>query len=184
MQEWNRIELRLTELGCLSEMALLPGAVDEEIAALEGHIGFSLPPSLQRFLKVHDGQNGFGLMMGNQFLSIAGIRQQWDNWRSLDEDAMNEDCADSMDSSPDGVIKPMYTNRAWIPLTHDGGGNHIGLDFDPGKLGKSGQVIAFGRDEDIKRLVADDFETFLAKNLSWLESASWNGKYLDAPHIA
>ena len=73
---------------------------------------------------------------------IAG---EWDNWRSIDETAMNEDCADFMDSAPKGVIKPKYTNPLWIALTHDGGGNHAGLDFDPDANRRPGQVIVFGR---------------------------------------
>ena len=55
----------------------------------------------------------------------------------------------------------MYANPLWIPLTHDGGGNHAGLDFDPDTKGRPGQVIVFGRDMDTKRLVAPNFETFL-----------------------
>ena len=73
---------------------------------------------------------------------------------------MNDDCADMMSSDPPGVVKPVYTNRHWIPLTHDHGGNHVGLDFDPDDEGTPGQVIAYGRDEDEKQLLATSFEAF------------------------
>lgn len=36
---------------------------------------------------------------------------------------MNADCADFMPSRPEGYVKPLYTNRLWIPLTTDGSGN-------------------------------------------------------------
>lgn len=40
MQEyWKRIERRFSALGCLNEMALLPGADENEIADLERRIG-------------------------------------------------------------------------------------------------------------------------------------------------
>jgi len=177
---WERIERRLAELGCADAMALRPGASANEIAQLEEHLGIGLPDSVKRSLAIHDGQDGFGLVDGSALLSLAGIRQQWDTWRSLDEDAMNADCAEFMASEPEGFIKPMYCNRAWIPLTHDAGGNHVGLDYDPGPLGQRGQVIAFGRDEDTKRLLAGSFEAFMEARLSWLERARWNGEYLDA----
>lgn len=179
---WIPIERRLTELGCLEEMALLPGATSDEIAALEQHIGCTLPDALKQSLSVHNGQKGFGLYWGQGLLSVAAVRQQWDSWRAIDETEMNLDCADFMRSEPVGFIKPMYCNPAWIPLTYDGGGNHIGLDFDPDKLGKSGQIIAFGRDEDTKRLIAGNFEELLTACISWLERAEWNGEYLDSPN--
>lgn len=182
--QWMRIRDRLQSLGCLEEMALLPGASQAEIDALERHIGVILPDPFKRFLVVHNGQDGFGLIYGSALLSASGIRQQWDNWRSIDESAMNADCAEFMASDPEGFIKPLYCNRAWIPFTHDGGGNHFGLDLDPDILGKAGQVIAFGRDEDTKRLLANSFELFVEDCIAWLERAVWNGEYLDVARSA
>jgi len=180
VETWLRIERRLAQLGCLEAMGLRPGADAQEIERLEAHLGVALPDSVRQSLAIHDGQDGFGLAFGCELLSVAGIRQEWDNWRALDEADMNADCADAMDSVPSGFIKPLYCNRAWIPLTHDGGGNHIGLDFDPDRLGQRGQVIAFGRDEDVKRLIANSFETFMASCLGWLERATWNGTHFEA----
>lgn len=182
MQEkWIRITDRLKELGCLDAMALQSGASQNEIEALEKHLGYELPQPVRDFIAIHNGQSGFGLLFGNEFLSLTGIRQQWDNWRSLDESAMNRDCADFQGSEPVGFIKPVYCNKGWIPLTHDGGGNHFGLDLDPDSLGTSGQIIAFGRDEDTKRLLADSFESFIEAGISWLKRATWNDEYLDGP---
>ncbi|NHZ90783.1 KNR4-like cell wall assembly/cell proliferation coordinating protein [Massilia sp. CCM 8733] len=178
-QLWARIERRLAELGCLDKMALRPGADPQAIAQLERHLGVVLPDPVKRFLAIHDGQDGTGLVDGYTLLSIAGIQQQWDGWRELDEEAMNADCADSMGSEPAGTIKPMYTNPAWIALTHDYGGNHVGLDLDPDLLGQPGQVIAFGRDEDVKRLLANSFPEYMDIYVAWLERARWNGQYLD-----
>jgi hypothetical protein len=45
-------------------------------------------------------------------------------------------------------------------------------------------VIAFGRDEDTKRLLADSFECFVEDCIRWLEGAVWNGEYLDAARSA
>lgn len=179
-QRWSRIEHRLAELGCLDAMALRHGAAPQAIADLEQRLGVALPESVKRFLAIHDGQDGNGLVFGNTLLSVAAIEEQWNGWRELDEDAMNADCADLMGSEPEGAIKPLYCNCGWIPLTYDGGGNHIGIDLDPDTLGQSGQVIAFGRDEDIKRVLANSFPEYVETFIAWLERAHWNGKYLDA----
>ena len=92
---------------------------------------------------------------------------------------MNAECAEFMRSEPQDVAKPMYCNRAWIPVTHDWGGNHHGLDFDPGMVGHAGQIIAFGRDEDTKVRLALDFSRYVEQLISWLRSATWNGEWLE-----
>jgi cell wall assembly regulator SMI1 len=178
-KHWETIERRLVDLGCVTEMQLNVGATEDALSNLEAHIGVQLPDSVKQFIFIHNGQKGFGLLLGQQFLSTDGIRREWDVWRSIDEEDMNEDCAEFMASEPAGFIKAMYTNRLWIPLTSDSGGNHLGLDFDPDNLGRVGQVIAFGRDEDTKRFIASDFSAFLDRCIAWLTSAVWNGEYLD-----
>ncbi|WP_426399488.1 SMI1/KNR4 family protein [Ralstonia sp. R-29] len=179
--QWNQIEESLLSLDCLERVRLRPGASPSQIAELEQHLGVRLPERLKAFLSIHDGQDGsVGLVGGETLLSVENIRKEWDAWRSIDEEAMNADCADFMASQPEGFIKPMYTNRLWIPLTKDWGGNHLGLDYDPDKKGSVGQVIRFGRDEDTKRLVARSFEDFVSLLVSAMEAARWNGEYLES----
>jgi cell wall assembly regulator SMI1 len=180
LNKWSEIEEVLTSLGCIENMRLRNGADPEVLELLEEHLGVTLPESLKEFLKVHDGQErGPGFAESGYFLSVEGIRSNWDMWRGIDEEEMNKDCADLMASAPEGFIRPMYTNRRWVPLTSDDGGNHVGLDFDPAELGGLGQIIVFGRDEDTKRLLASSFEDYVELLLSWLKSAKWNGKYLE-----
>ena len=164
-------------------MALRPGATNRDITDLERHAGVVFSSTVREFYLTHDGQDGSGLMFGQSLLSIAAVRAKWDVWRSLDEEAMNADCAEFMRSDPPGVIRPMYCNRAWVPLTHDHSGNHIGLDFDPGRIGARGQIIAFGRDEDTKRLIAENFDMLLELHVAWLGRANWNGSSLHGPDV-
>lgn len=179
-EQWRRIEAALSSLGCLDEMALQPGADTQRLAELERHLAVQLPESLKAFLLVHDGQDGdHGLVDGQHLLSVAGIMAEWDAWRQLDEAEMNESSADMMGSEPEGFVKPLYINRGWIPLTKDWGGNSIGLDLDPDHLGTVGQIITFGRDEDVKRVIAPDFESLVELVIASLGSATWNGEYLE-----
>ena len=175
MQEiWDRITARLAELDRLTEIRLLPGATSSELASLGRHLGVKLPLELDSFFRIHNGQNGgIGLVFGHTLLPVEQIRKQWDSWRDIDEQEMNRDSAVFMKSSPDGFIKPLYSNNLWIPITHDWSGNHFGLDFDPDFKGQEGQVIMFGADQDTKQLVAHDFPTFVDKFVTHLESAEW-----------
>ncbi|WP_444902151.1 SMI1/KNR4 family protein [Microbulbifer sp. SSSA007] len=172
---WEVIKEKLSQLGCLDKLNLNSGCSQSEIEVLEQHLGVELPADLKEFLSVHNGQffRGLGLFFESQFLSTSEIAQRWDSWRELDEEEMNKDCADYMRSNPEGFIKPLYINKFWIPLTFDWAGNHIGIDFDPGKKGIPGQIIAFGRDEDTKLLIAENFTDFISKFIQALDTASW-----------
>lgn len=175
--EWVEIIDILRRERLLDSCMLNPGATANELAELEEHIQQTLPPALRVFLSEHNGQRAnapLGLYLGREFLSTDGIRLQWDTWRLIDEADMNADCAEFMSSEPPGTIKPMYTNRSWIPLTHDYGGNHVGLDFDPDTGGVAGQIIAYGRDEDQKRLLASSFNEFLPLMVAELRDADWS----------
>lgn len=174
---WNEIIAHLKQKRLFDACDLNPGATSAEFAQLEQHIGQSLPKELFAFLSEHNGQKQsakLGAYVGRELLSIEGICKQWDVWRSIDEAAMNDDCAEFMSSNPPGAVKAMYTNRRWIPLTHDYGGNHIGLDFDPGPIGTVGQVIAYGRDEDEKQLLANSFGEFLPIMVAAVREEDWS----------
>jgi cell wall assembly regulator SMI1 len=174
---WREITEILRRERLLAAARINPGATRQELQDLETHLGLGLPESLKSFLTEHNGQSDdakVGAYVGSQLLSTKGIRAQWDNWRSIDEEDMNADCAEFMSSKPEGFIKPLYCNRHWIPLTHDDGGNHVGLDFDPDLKGTRGQVIVFGRDEDEKALFASSFDDFLTTLVTKLRSADWS----------
>lgn len=180
-QIWASIKASLHEKSCLDEVQLRPGASESELVELEAQLGVALPDLLRQLLMIHDGQDGVGLLFGSQMLSSVEIRRQWHGWREIEADGMNAECAEFMKSSPAGVVKPMYTNARWIPLTHDGGGNHMGLDFDPDIGGAEGQVIAFGADEDTKYLLAPTFAEFAEKAVEWISQASWDGENFESP---
>ena len=174
---WDDIILILRRERLLAATSLNSGATTQDLKGLEQHLGVELPTAVGAFLSEHNGQSErakVGVYLGSKILSTGDIRDQWNTWRSIDEEAMNAECADFMSSKPEGVVKPMYTNRLWIPLTNDFGGNHVGLDFDPDHNGKRGQVIMFGRDVDQKFLIADSFDEFLNELIPKLRAADWS----------
>ena len=70
-------------------------------------------------------------------------------------------------------------SRCWRKTSHrclragDGSGNHIGLDFDPWPGGRLGQVIIYGRDEDMKAVLAQSLGQFLNWIADLLESGNF-----------
>lgn len=76
---------------------------------------------------------------------------EWRIWKGLEEEYANEGDHYSV---PAGWIKERYIDRYWLPISKDWGGNHLGLDLDPDEMGRWGQVINFGRDEEVKYVIA------------------------------
>jgi uncharacterized protein (TIGR02996 family) len=146
---------------------LNPGASAEQVDAVERAIGQSLPPDVRESFAIHNGADWF--LFGNDMLTTTSLVDHWRVWRGVEE--YNEEFRDGMKSYPEGAVAHEYTIPGWIPLTADGGGNHLGVDLTPGPAGTFGQVINFGRDEEHKCVLASGWAEFLADYATFLESS-------------
>lgn len=142
---------------------LNPPATDAQIDRVEHLFGNRLPRSYRQLYKWHDGENDdrHGHIYGLPLLSLQHAEAEWTGWvRTLAEFGGNRYAIPGA-AWPKGAVDPAYINPAWLPLTSDGSGGHIGLDFDPWPNGRVGQVILFGRDEDVKVVLAESLGQFL-----------------------
>ncbi|WP_062054558.1 SMI1/KNR4 family protein [Aquimarina longa] len=120
--------------------------------------GFSFPKELQVLLNTYNGIENIG------FLSARQIFDEWKNWKEIYDsvDWMLIDLTGN--NHPDGrKTIGIYTTPYWIPFMSMGDGNFIAIDYAPGSKGKSGQIIAFGADENKIRWIAENMEDFLQK---------------------
>lgn len=174
-ERWDAIERAFVSHGIPPAKLFQPPATDEQVRQLTAATSLTLPADAESFYRIHNGQqlDVAGILFGIELLSIQRIIENWRNWEAVASDDLNEDLAGSMSSNPPGYIRPLYVNLRWLPLTHDQCGNHIGMDFDPGPKGAQGQVIAFGRDEDQKKLMASSFADFIDMYIEELQSIDW-----------
>lgn len=174
-ERWNLIENAFSSRGIAPAELFQPPATSEQFEQLSSVTSLTLPAEAESFYRIHNGQQlgVLGVLFGIELLSIPRIIENWRNWEAVADDGLNEDLADSMSSDPPDYIKPLYVNLRWLPLTHDQGGNHIGLDFDPGPQGSIGQIITFGRDDEEKKLVASNFTDFIDMVIEELQSIDW-----------
>lgn len=152
---------------------LNPPATMDEIEAAEAKMGVAFPDDLKALYLTHNGEmeSGPGLFFGLPFLSLDDMLSEWQTWVELSGDA-ELDAIESY-SVPDSWIKEQYINRYWLPIAIDYGGNHLGIDMDPGSEGIRGQVINFGRDEEVKYVIAHN----LADLLAFIVQTLKNGTY-------
>ncbi|MGE7803474.1 SMI1/KNR4 family protein [Lysinibacillus sp. NPDC096215] len=146
---------------------LNPPASEEEIQKVEKEMAIKFPDDIRELYLMHNGEkeDGPGLFFGLPFLSLNDVLQEWYVWEQLEEEFAMEGSSYSV---PAGYIKERYINRFWIPISKDFGGNNIGIDVDPDHKGQIGQVINFGRDEEVKYVIAtqlSDFLEFIAETI-------------------
>jgi cell wall assembly regulator SMI1 len=154
---------------------LNPPATDSQLDAFERLIGFKMPRSYRQLYRWHDGEEDdrWGHIYGLPLLSLHQAGAQWTAWNEVLAGFGGNRYEIPGAGWPQGAVDPAYINPRWIPLTHDGSGNHIGLDFDPWPGGRLGQVILYGRDEDVKAVLAQSLGQFLDWIASLLESGNF-----------
>ena len=152
-----------------------PPATDAQMDAFERLIGLKLPQAYRQLYRWHDGENDdrWGHIYGLPLLPLRDAASQWKAWIDVLADFGGDRYEIAGGAWPAGAVDPAYINPRWIPLTHDGSGNHIGLDFDPGSRGRVGQVLLFGRDEDVKAVLAESLGNFLEWIADLLESGNF-----------
>jgi cell wall assembly regulator SMI1 len=155
--------------------AFNPPATDRALAAFDRLVGLRMPRSYRQLYKWHDGENDDrrGHIYGLPLLPLREAGSQWKAWKNVLADFGGNRYEIRGGAWPQGAVDPAYINPRWIPLTHDGSGNHIGLDFDPWPRGRVGQVILFGRDEDVKAVLAESLGKFLEWIAGLLESGNF-----------
>lgn len=157
------------------EYGFNPPATDDQIDEIEQLIGLKSPQSFRDLYRWHDGEHDdrCGHIYGLPLLPLEEVVAEHQLWQETLEDIDGDRYAIPGGSWPEGAVDPAYINRGWLPFTHDGGGNSIGLDFDPWPAGRIGQVIIFGRDEEVKVVLADSLGQFLDWVAGLLESGNF-----------
>jgi cell wall assembly regulator SMI1 len=176
---WARIEaaLRATAPDLLA--ALPPGASPEAVVATERRLGVEFPADVRESFAIHDGSGGahtesgvdllphdaYGLI-GVPMLSLAECVSDWESWLEASEGGRFDDSR----ANPSGPIRRKWWCRGWVPVTWDGGGDHLCIDLDPAPGGVLGQVIYFSHEEGPLEVVALSWRTYLEEYAADLQA--------------
>jgi len=149
----------------------------KEIESVEEKVGVKFPVEFKELYLAYNGQKGeinTGPFYGLTFLTLDQMYDEWESWATIvDNDGENEFLSDLCSSHVKGAVKSDYANKKWVPFAYDGGGNFLGLDFDPSDRGTSGQVINFGADENVKYILGSSFSEFVDWYVDQLEKGNY-----------
>ncbi|SEB02207.1 Cell wall assembly regulator SMI1 [Thiothrix caldifontis] len=162
MTKWKELKQAIIQKSPELGQYLNSGVDPEKLVELESRLGVALPMEYKEIYLQNDGEvwESPGFFFGLHFLTLESVISELDRWEETVNLGYN-DLTDFCESKPLGHIQDIYANKKWLPLMDDAGGNFIGLDFDPGPKGISGQIINFGRDEDVKYVFSSSIGDFL-----------------------
>lgn len=151
MSTWQRIEAWIEAQASPLRAALGPPASEQDLRRAEQALRVELPETFKDLYRVHDGERGYvGLLGGRELLSIERILDEWNVWKGL----LDGGDFVGIESQPEGPIRRDWWNPRWIPISHNGAGDHLCLDLDPASGGIRGQIIEFWHDAAERRVVA------------------------------
>lgn len=161
---WSRIEAGLRAIAADRLLVWPAGASPEAISAAEGCLGISFPQDLRDSYAVHDGSGEADILphstmtlIAVPLLSLDEVVRTWQMWL----DFLRPPGFDDSRASPQGPIQAKWWNPRWVPVTWDGGGDHLCIDLDPAPGGVSGQVIYFSHEVGPVEVVAASWRAYL-----------------------
>jgi cell wall assembly regulator SMI1 len=167
---WDRIIQWYASNVPSKQLRLATGATESQIRKLETHIGLQLPKDVRESYLLHNGSDESSIFEYSYYLlSVEEIAQTWTDWKQL----VNAGAFAKMVGTPEGPIKNAWWNLKWIPITHNGGGDHDCVDMDPDKGGKAGQVIEFSHESGARKVSGSSFRDWLASFARRLESGEY-----------
>ncbi|EMR10599.1 hypothetical protein PNEG_01303 [Pneumocystis murina B123] len=163
------------------------GATVADVNELEYELECHLPKDVRESFFIHDGQERggkpTGIIFGITLLDCEELLEEYHLWKKVAINLTKIKASGpflrerrlfkQQGSYPKGSVREVYAHPGWIPLGKDFEGNNIGIDLAPGPTGRWGQVILFGRDQDIKYVVAHSWASFLAMLANDLEEGNW-----------
>jgi cell wall assembly regulator SMI1/predicted DNA-binding WGR domain protein len=161
---WRRIDAWLTQNAPSLMAKMGMPAKPEAIAEAERSLRLELPDAVRASYLIHDGSGEVSIFPSGDYLSLDEMLVQYKVWKELVE----EGSWDDEESEPDGPIQKVHYHLKWIPLTHNGGGDHTLIDLAPAEGGKVGQLIDFSHEmgpEGIAGIGLAEYLAYLADGL-------------------
>jgi cell wall assembly regulator SMI1 len=120
---------------------------DEEIKALEKKFKITIPSDLKELYKWKNGQSSFHSFVNNSMFmpleEALASAQECTSMIGYDFDIDN------------------WWNEHWIPIFHNGGGDHICYDIGGAFTGEQGQLIEFWHADNDRNIIAPNLKSFI-----------------------
>ncbi len=137
-------------------------AGSHEIDDIQKKLNVEFSEEIIDFYTIANGQAEMSdyFVYGHELLSLQGIFSEWKIWKKMSDKGLFCKNKTPLKAVAETGIKANWWNPKWLPITHDGAGNHFCLDFDPDVNGISGQIITLHQDSNKRLLAANSLYDF------------------------
>lgn len=178
---FNRIQTQLDLLQAKNpcadgELTLNPPATDADFDALEKLLGYAVPAEFKELYQIANGEASMGWLMGEEWLSIEHIMDEYRVWLELYEDKtfMEDDGTDfGCEPKSEAIKADFWWNPCWISLSANGMGDSLMIDLDPAPSGTVGQILQMWHDDGARELKAHSLRELLEKYAKDLETDNY-----------
>lgn len=172
---WKKIESWLSHNAPPVLRSLRGGATEQEIASVEAAIGHTFPSDYRESLLIHEGQelDQFGCSPGFVYgLNLYPLSKVLFG-RKMINDLLRTGLGHDLVIKTHGAVRPVWLDRAWIPIADDGNNNHCCLDLNPAADGHVGQVIKVWNESHLRVVQSKSFHEWLAAFAELLEGGEY-----------
>ena len=137
------------------------GASEKAIHLIAEKTGLKVPPTLAQLLKRHNGEKKFLGFLGHGFLSSEEMIIRWQqNSDILKNKSFDE--GERFYYQEELLTPNSFFSEKRLPFAHDGSGQYLSIDYNPGLKGKMGQIvyIPMGEPEPMS-VIAGSFDEFI-----------------------
>lgn len=160
---WTEIDASLKKLSPQAAAVLRKPATDKALTALGKSLKVPVPPELEAYLSIHDGQDE------KPRLPVVFVKTAWilmpaasivSAYKELEGLAADGEFDDREGSNEDGYVQSQWWSEKWVPFAVNAGGDHLCIDMGPTKKGKAGQLLWWYHDEDFREREYSDLTSF------------------------
>ncbi len=128
-----------------------------EIDDIQKKLNVEFSEEIIDFYSIANGQEEMSdyFVYGHELLPLQRIFSEWKIWKKMSDKGMFCKNGNPLKAVAQTGVKNYWWNPLWLPITHDGAGNHFCLDFDPDISGIPGQIITLHQDSDKRLLIAN-----------------------------
>lgn len=183
-EAWRRIVEWYAANAPTGSLRLPAGASDSAIRSAERRIGFTLPPDLRAFYRLHDGLGEPGFLHYGSFQSLTQMVASWQAHLNFEQSQRARIASGEWaPTHMTGPIRSVWWSAKRALITNIGGTDGVMVDVDPAPGGAVGQLVEFDHELGPRCVLAPSFTNWLQRLAVGLEAGLFE-RDADGPEIA
>ncbi|GCE31275.1 hypothetical protein KDA_67590 [Dictyobacter alpinus] len=167
-EAWQRIDAWIQQFApSQANTYFYPGASNEQIAHIETTLGLQLPEDIKESYHIHNG--GESILGWGNFFSIEYFGKSR-YAQLLQEPGWAGKTPQWVQQGKKLPVEAVWRHPSWIDFTTNGAGDTLCIDLSPAAEGTYGQILDWGHETGVTKVVFSGFRELLSVFVLHLEA--------------